>query len=96
MKQVTPKTITRFMAWGGENGRAAAQGDVTYISTFMKWLIVEGRREAANPVIPEMHYARKHFREPRPFEEDQMTFIWKLLEQRGTPCDHDSGYWRNL
>jgi integrase len=84
MEQVIPKIITRFLAWGVEK-RRSVYSHIAYISTFMKWLIIEGRRKAANPVVPEMHYAPEPFREPRPFEEDQMQSIWKLLDQRGTP-----------
>ncbi len=84
MEQVTPKTITRFLAWGAKNGRSANE-HVSYVSTFMKWLVVEERRKAANPVVPDMHYAPPRRRQPRPFEEDQMQFIWKLLDERGTP-----------
>jgi integrase len=85
MEQVTPKTITRLLAWAAENDRPAAKWNITYISTFMKWLLIEGRREAANPVIPGLHYRPDSFHEPRPYEEDQMRFIWKLQEERGTP-----------
>jgi integrase len=83
MELVTPKTITHFLAWGAKNGRSTNE-HVSYVSTFMKWLVVEERRKAANPVVPDMHYAPPRRRQPRPFEEDQMQFIWKLLDERGT------------
>jgi integrase len=83
MEQVSPKIITRFLAWGKDKNRSTHK-HIPYVSTFMKWLQIEGRRRAGNPVIPELHSIPGSHREPRPYEEDQMAFFWKVLAERGT------------
>jgi len=84
LEQVTPQTISEFLAWGMKAGRGSVWHAIWHISSFMRWLIVMGKRKAANPVIPRFHSRTKATLLPRPFSEDEMVQIWTLLHQRGT------------
>jgi integrase/recombinase XerC len=82
---VTPKTITDFLIWGSAKGRIIAQGRISLVSTFFKWAAACGYRKAGNPVIPMIHRKRMPRRAPRPLEDEQVEFTWKLLNERGNP-----------
>jgi len=83
LTQVTPKTITRFLAWAKNSGRNSPSENISSLSIFFKWTIAEGRREEANPVIGLIHSERKRQRLPRPFEADELDLIWQFLRERG-------------
>ena len=80
--QVTPRVITRFMAWEGRRGTIPNKY-LSFVSTFFDWMISEDRRQHANPVISKIHRYRTPERLPRPYSEEEMADIWKLLEERG-------------
>lgn len=84
LEVVTPKTVSEFLAWGMRTGRGSVWHAVWYVSSFMKWLGVMGKRKAANPVIPRFHSRTKATLLPRPFSKEEMAQIWTLLNQRGT------------
>jgi len=48
--------------------------------------LAEGRREAANPVLPRLHNCRKGYRQPRPLSHEEVELCWKLLRDRGDAC----------
>jgi len=83
LEEVQPATITDYLAWAEKSGYRNAAHDLTCVSTFFNWMITEGRRIAANPVIPRYHYPPKKKRQPRPYSPDQLNFIWSLLRERG-------------
>jgi integrase/recombinase XerC len=82
ISQVTPRTITRFMAWEGRRG-GISNKYISFASTFFDWMIAEGRREHANPVISKIHHCRTPERLPRPYSDEEMAEIEGLLEERG-------------
>lgn len=83
LDDVTPKTITQYLAWGQKEGRRSVAKTPSFISTFFKWAIAEGHRKFGNPVVPLIHRARPKHRLPRPLEQDQLAFTWDLLQKRG-------------
>ena len=72
---VTPKTITHYLAWADRTGRRNAVQELSALSVFFQWLIVEGRREHANPVIPRFHARPKKYRMPRPLVACRREFV---------------------
>lgn len=85
LDEVTPKTITQYLAWARKSGRHTAPHDITYVSAFFGRMYAEGSRKAANPVVRLIHYERKKHRIPRPYKKDELDFIWRLLRERGNP-----------
>lgn len=85
LEDVTPQTISEFIAWGLKAGKNSVWAAVWPISSMMKWLLVTGKRKAANPVIPRFHSRPTSKRLPRPFSEEEMQLIDSLLKKRGTP-----------
>jgi integrase/recombinase XerC len=83
LQDVTPQTITKFLVEVQKSNRGMATATISNISTFFNWMIGEGRRKAANPVVGMIHYNRKKQRLPRPYEENELNFIWQLLRERG-------------
>ena len=84
LDEVDSQTITNFLEWGEETGRPSVWNAIWPVSSFMKWLIVTGRRKFANPVIPAFHSKKKAQRLPRPYTEEEMARIWELLDKRGS------------
>ena len=84
IETVVPATITRFLKWGEETAKPSVWNAIWVISSFMDWMRGTGRRKGANPVITRYHRRPKAKRLPRPYTEEQMRYIWMLLEQRGT------------
>src|SRR5215469_2986989 len=80
--QVTPRTITRFMAWEGRRGTIPNKY-LSFVSTFFDWMIGEDRRKHANPVVPKIHRHKTPERLPRPYSEEEMAVIWQILDERG-------------
>jgi len=83
LDDVTPTTITQFVAWSKAAGPGDMPGKVSSVSKFFRWLIAEGRRETGNPVVPLIHARRRERRAPRPLENTELQFTWKLLGERG-------------
>lgn len=81
--QVNSKVITRFLAW--EIGRGVkASHYMSFVKTFFDWLIAEDRRTRANPVVRVIHKVRHPKRLARPYSEEELAYIWKLLLERGS------------
>jgi integrase/recombinase XerC len=78
---VDAKTVSDWIAWGKKIGRPA-QGYMHFVSIYMQWLIFKGLRKD-NPVT-RFHRRRQPKRLPRPYTEQEMAFIWSLLDKRGT------------
>lgn len=85
LEKVNPKTITRYVAACQKGGfsPSSIQSALGYVSVFMNWLILEKRRKAANPVIPKFHSVRVPKRLPRPYSDDDMACIWRILASYG-------------
>ena len=81
LNSVTPKTISEYFVWGLEDGRKAAP-HMGFVSRFMEWLRLEGRRNTANPVLRGF-FSRRSGRNPRPYTEEEIKEIWQILEERG-------------
>jgi integrase/recombinase XerC len=82
VNDVTPKTITGFVAWESDRGITCPH-NITFVSTFFNWLIDEERRSHANPVVPRIHRVKRPKLLPRPYSEQEIAQIWSLLEKRG-------------
>lgn len=83
IQQVMPAMITAFQTWALENGYASASKDISALSTFFQWAIVEGHYEGDSPVIPAIHGRRKNPRSGRPYSDAEMSEIRRLLDERG-------------
>jgi integrase len=83
LEDVTPKTVTAYLAWGQKTGRRKVANSPSFLSTFFKWSIASGYRNAGNPVVPLIHRLRREWRMPRPLENDELKFTWDLLQERG-------------
>jgi len=83
LDDVTPKVITRFLAWEVERGGPKGPKYLSYVTTFFDWMIGEGRRVHANPVVPRIHRLKAPQRLPRPYSEEEVAEIWRLLTERG-------------
>jgi integrase/recombinase XerC len=83
LEDVSPKTITAYLAWGKKNDRRSIARSASYISTFFKWAIASGYRKAGNPVVPLIHCIPQEWHMPRPLEDEQLDFTWDLLNKRG-------------
>ena len=85
LKSVTPRTITEYLAGG--NGKSGGvlrrQWTLSALSTFMAWLIHEGYLKGSNPVISRLHHPIKERRLPRPYNEELLEKIWRILMNRG-------------
>jgi integrase/recombinase XerC len=83
LEDVTPKTISAYLAWGKKTTRRSVANSPSFISTFFKWAIASGYRNGGNPVVPLIHRSRKQWRMPRPLDNKQLDFTWDLLHKRG-------------
>lgn len=85
IEDVTPEMITNYLTWAVATGHRAAARDVSALSGFFMWAIVEGYREDGNPVIPSVHGRKKKKRSARPYSPEELDVIWKLLIERSNP-----------
>lgn len=83
LEDVTARTITQYLAWSERSGWRGAGDTISRIATFFNWQILEGRRQAGNPVIGLLHNARRKQSVPRPLLQEDLNLAWKLLEERG-------------
>jgi integrase len=83
LESVSPQTVSEYLAWGRSTGRKVVAYSSGTLSTFFNWMLAEGRRKAANPVIGFLHQAPARKREPRPLETEELDLLWKLLNERG-------------
>jgi integrase/recombinase XerC len=83
LNDVTPATITRYLARSKEEGSNRTE-HISAISVFFKWLISERRRTTGNPVVRLIHGRRKPHHLPPPLEPDELDFAWELLHERGS------------
>jgi integrase len=79
---VAPSVISEFLASERKRGKQATSY-LSFVKVMYDWFIVEGRRTTANPVVSVIHRVRRAKRKPRPYSDDEMDFLWKLLEERG-------------
>jgi site-specific recombinase XerD len=86
LNAVRPRTITAFLAWRGydANGEVKPERALSAVSTFMGWLVHEGRRKDPNPVIARIHRLRQQKRSARPYNEEELGKIWRILGERGS------------
>lgn len=84
LEEITPKTITEFMAWSDELDYKSASHNISVLSGFLKWANRHGYRSSNCPVIPKFHGKKRPLYLPRPYSVDEMNFIWKLATERGS------------
>lgn len=80
---VDSKMVSAYLAWGRDNDHKSVATCIGFVTKFFDWMIVEGRRMTANPVVRGFHTVRQPKRKPRPFEDDTLQQIWELLNVRG-------------
>jgi site-specific recombinase XerD len=85
LEEVTTSTITQYLIWARKSKSRVGPSDVSAITVFFDWLIAEGRRTAANPVVSKIHQPRTKNRLPRPLGPQELEFAWRLLNERGNP-----------
>jgi integrase/recombinase XerC len=83
LEDVTPKTVTAYLAWAKKNDYRTAAKKISFVSTFFKWAIASGYRKYGNPVVPLIHRPRQQWRMPRPLDNEQLDYTWDLLNKRG-------------
>jgi integrase/recombinase XerC len=83
LEDVTPMTISAYAKWGRDTGRPKLLADVCHIKMFFDWQLATDMRKAANPVVSSIHRVRQPKRQPRPYSEKELIYIWSLLERRG-------------
>jgi integrase/recombinase XerC len=83
ISKVSPATITSFQIWARQNGYASASKDISALSVFFQWAIVEGLYEGDSPVISAVHGKRNKARSGRPYSDVEMNEVRRLLEERG-------------
>ncbi|MBB5317447.1 tyrosine-type recombinase/integrase [Tunturibacter empetritectus] len=83
LEEVNPLTISNFAKWGREAGSPNLLAGVCHIKMFFDWQLGTGMRKAANPVVSSIHRVRQPHREPRPYSEKELVYIWSLLDLRG-------------
>ncbi len=82
LNKVDPKLITRFIAWSNTRGSTPNRA-VRFLVIFFNWMIVEGRRTKSNPIIAGFHKQTCGKHAARPYSQDDLALIWKVLEERG-------------
>lgn len=85
LDSVTPKVITSFLVDMKETRKKSAGRVVGDIRLFFDWVIIEGKRTAANPVIRKFHTQTQATRLPRPYESAEIQLIRSLVEESGDP-----------
>jgi integrase len=75
--------LTEFLEEMRQGGWTQLNSMVRSIKLFFDWAIVTGRRKYANPVLPRFHRIRMPKRLPRPYSDDELALIWRLLEASG-------------
>jgi integrase/recombinase XerC len=80
---VTPVTISAYLMWCVENEYDSASTTISLLSTFFYWMIANGERQLANPVVSSIHRKKFPKRLPRPYSEEELAYMWKLLHERG-------------
>lgn len=84
LNSVRPAQITEFLRSMRDGGRWHDTTNlVNCIGIFFDWLIVQGKRDRVNPVVPRFHSQKRRKRLPRPYSEAELLLIWKLLEADG-------------
>ncbi len=59
LESVKPHIVANFLVSIEKLNRGLATHTISNISTFFNWMIAEGRRRAANPVVGIIHRRRK-------------------------------------
>ena len=80
LNSVEPKIVSAFLADLAKRRPKSAGSLAGQLRLFFDWLIFEGRRKKANPVISSIHSGRAPKRLPRPFSSSDLDIIWGILE----------------
>jgi integrase/recombinase XerC len=84
LDDVEPPTITGFLTWGEETSHLSVWNAIWPVKAFFSWMFNTGRRVKANPVDTKFHTRKKPKRLPRPYSEEEVAYIWELLDKRGS------------
>jgi integrase len=83
LESVNPRVISSFLADLRKTRKKSAGRVVGNIRLFFDWLIINGKRKTANPVIPRFHTQTQVTRLPRPYEAKELRLIRSLIEESG-------------
>lgn len=82
LERVDPRLVTKFIIWSNQRG-ATPNRAIRFLVRFFNWMIAEGRRKKPNPIVPNFHRQTSRKRLARPYPDEELAFIWHLLEERG-------------
>ena len=85
LERVNPKAITAFLVDLRKTRKKSAGRICGNVRLFFDWMIISGKRKAANPVIPRFHTQTNVSRLPRPYESQEIQLIRSLVEGSGDP-----------
>jgi integrase len=80
---VDTATVTAFRHWADDNNFKGAAADLSLLSVFFQWAIIEGHHPGPSPMIPRIHGKRKKPRVGRPYSAEQIYFIREFLQAQG-------------
>jgi integrase len=83
LNKVTPRTITNFQTELRRRNLKSVDRPLGAVRLFFDWLLYDGQRKLPNPVIPKLHMQKRAKRLPRPFRPEELSLIWRLLEEHG-------------
>jgi hypothetical protein len=84
LERVTPKTITQFISWSEEVEYKNAAHNISMLTGFFKWASRHGYRGSSYPVVTKWHGQKRPYYLPRPYNAEEMAFIWSLATARGS------------
>lgn len=83
LNAVKPRTISAFLTALRKRRPKSASYALGQLHVFFDWLIESERRKLANPVLASVHRQQHSKRLPRPYSDEQLALIWKLLKEAG-------------
>lgn len=84
LDRIGPAVIGRYIACQSARG-LTSRNYVSHIATFFRWLIAEERVNMVNPVIPRIHHQKSAPTAPRPYTDNEIAELRRILEKNGDP-----------
>jgi integrase/recombinase XerD len=83
LERVTPKLVDEFIRGRHPRWVKSPWAEVSTLRAFFDWMIADGRRKSPNPVHAKLHGKRREFVLPNPFTREELTRMWKILDEAG-------------
>lgn len=81
LNSIKPSMVSRFNAAEKLRG-ITTTNSISFVSMFFKLTMAEDDMVTRNPVIPNVHNVPRNLPGPRPYQNEDMKFIWEILEER--------------